>query len=238
MLSRPIANSVIDFIETYHTAFGDFPGRSQINQAAETANGSPFKAYEIDAFLDDELTVKSLEERGIVPPWILEKNPSGLTSEQLAVAAVINNVKDRRSDAKKLSDLGISSRKFNGWMHSRVFTDYLRVSANKIIEHSEHEAHMGLLRAVNAGNTKAIETFFAMTGRWNPAQENTVNLQQLTTRFIEIIQTHVRDPNILMAIAADLQLVSVETGINPLDEQKTITQAKQQKELPGRSLFF
>jgi hypothetical protein len=214
--TRELKNQLIDFIETYHTAMGDFPGRTKINDAVRfTDPDLDFSPVELDEFLDDLETIKSLDERGIIPPWQLENSPGGVTAEQLAAAASLTNIKDRRSDAKKLSDLGISTRKFNGWMHSRVFTEFLKVSANKLIENSEHEAHMGLLRGVNAGNQNAIKLFFEMTGRWNPAEENTVNLQMFMTKVIEIIQTHVTDPQILMALAADLQMASLETGINP-----------------------
>jgi hypothetical protein len=224
MLERSVQNSVIDFIEAYHTAMGEFPGRGQIVQAIQTAVGdakeSPtgdkyVDSATLDAFLESEEFIKSLDERGIVAPWVMITNPIGLTREQLAVAASLNNIKDRRSDSKKLADLGISSRKYAGWCHNKSFTNYMKISANNLLENMEAEAHMGLLRSLGNNNTQAQKLYFEMTGRYNPAYENETNLQLLMTRVIEIIQKHVHDPDALSSIAADLQLAAVETGAIP-----------------------
>lgn len=228
MLNRSIQNSVIDFIEAFHTAMGEFPGRGQIVQAIQTAFGdektSPTGNYNpepqaVDALLESEDFIKSLDERGIIAPWVLITSPVGLTREQLAAVAVINNIKDRRSDAKKLADLGISSRKYAGWCHNRSFANYMKISANNLLENMEAEAHLGLLRSLGNNNTSAQKLYFEMTGRYNPNFENNVNLQVLMTRFIEIIQKHVHDPEALSGIAADLQLAALETGATPNQQQ-------------------
>lgn len=220
-LDRKIQNQLIDFIEGFHTAVGEFPDRNALMHSLDIALGdhdSNFRerAKALDLFLEHEETIKSLNERGIHPPWTLFTNPMGLTREQLAIVAVLLNPNDRRSDAKKLRDLGISERKYAGWMANKNFTAYYTKAANRLLEASEADAHMGLLRAVRTGtNTAATKLFFEMTGRWNPAYENQVNLQDLMMRFIEIIQTHVTDSEQLMKIANDLKLASLELGVSP-----------------------
>lgn len=228
-LGRVVQNSVIDFIEAYHTALGEFPGRGQIIQSIQTAVGedSQPSPAEIDEFLESEDFIKSLDERGIVAPWVMTTNPVGLTREQLAVVAVLNNIKDRRSDSKKLADLGISSRKYSGWIHNKSFSNYMKISANNLLENSEAEAHMGLLRSLGNNNTQAQKLYFEMTGRYNPAYENETNLQLLMTRVIETIQKHIHDPEILSAIASDLQLAAVETGAIPGSKSHSAIQNKQ-----------
>lgn len=216
-LNRPIINAVIDFIEAFHTATGEFPGRSEIRNTIvlATPEDEPRATPQaIDELLEDQDFIKSLDERGINAPWTLNSNAVGLTREQLAVAATLNNIKDRRSDSKKLADLGISARKFAGWMHDKKFSNYMKISANNLLENMEAEAHLGLLRSLQNNNTQAQKLYFEMTGRYNPAYESGVNMQVLMTRFIEIIQKHVHEPEQLQAIAADLQLAAVETGYN------------------------
>jgi hypothetical protein len=210
MLQRSEVNSLIDFIEAYHTAMGEFPGRSQIMTAAVTASARSVNPEELDEFLDDESTLKSLDERGIIPPWVLHNNPTGLTPEQIAVAAALNNTKDRRADSRKLTHLGISERKFSGWMHNKAFVEYMRVSANNVMENAEYEAHMALLRKVSAGDTNAVKLYFEMTGRYNPANESTVNLQQVLVQIIEVIQRRVIDPETRAEIASDLKMIAVQ----------------------------
>jgi len=215
-IKRSTVNSVIDFIEAYHTAMGEFPGRTQIKDAINLADPNErYEPAEIDELLESADFIKSLDERGIVAPWVMVTDPVGLTREQLAVVAALNNIKDRRSDSKKLSDLGISSRKYAGWAHNKSFSNYMKISANNLFENMEAEAHMGLLRSLGNNNTGAQKLYFEMTGRYNPNYESNVNLQVLMTRFIEIIQKHVRDPETLSAVAADLQLAAVETGAMP-----------------------
>lgn len=235
---RHTMNSTIDFIEAYHTAMGDFPGRSQITHTIEISLKRVPEPEEVDEFLENPETIKSLEERGIVAPWTLRYNPTGITREQLAAVAVLNNPKDRRSDSKKLTDLGISSRKFAGWMHNKTFSAYMKKSANNLLENMEAEAHMGLLSAVRNNNLPAIKLYFEMTGRYNPAYENQVNLQQLMVRVIEIIEKHVTDPEALMGIAADLQLASVENGVTNLEAAKPKQlESKTTKQAPVDALF-
>jgi hypothetical protein len=223
IINRSIQNSVIDFIEAYHTAMGEFPGRAEIvNTITIASPDETFSAADIDKFLESEDFIKSLDERGIVAPWVMTTNPVGLTREQLAVAASLNNIKDRRSDSKKLADLGISSRKYAGWIHNKSFANYMKISANNLLENMEGEAHMGLLRSLGNNNTQAQKLYFEMTGRYNPAYESNVNLQVLMTRFIEIIQKHVHDPEALGRIAVDLQLAAVETGATPNNQNRAI----------------
>lgn len=179
------------------------------------ATVEPTDPRDLDALLEDKNFNKSLDERGIIPPWSIQRNATGLTSEQISVIAVLMNPKDRRSDSKKLTDLGISTRKYGGWTHNKHYVAYATKVANNLLANVEGEAHMGLIRKVIAGDNAATKLYFEMTGRWNPAHESEVNMQTLMGRFVEIIQTHVRDPKILSKIAADLQLASVETGIRP-----------------------
>lgn len=229
-MERVVSNALIDFIEAYHTKRGNFPRRSEIVGAAAIAATDKISPEELDGFFESEETLKSLDERGINPPWILDKNPVGLTKEQLAVAAALNNIADTRSDAKKLRDLGISNRKYAGWKHNNVFAQYLTESANNLALHAEHEAHASLIRSMRNGNVAAAKLYFEMTGRWNPAHENTINTQELMQRVIEAIQRHVTDTDTLLKLGAEFQMIA--TQMNAASNQQGIQAGSNRAALP------
>lgn len=214
---------LIDFIEGYHTKYGEYPERSVFKAVLERT-GWEVTTAELDEILESSLLKKSVNARGIMHPSADRDSLTGLTREQLAVIAAFNNNRDNRSDIKKLSDLGISTRQFSGWMHSNRFTGHMRDSAEQLIANSIADGHNALLRQVRKGDTNAIKLFFELTGRYNPGFENQVNIQDFMLRTIEAIQKHVHDPVILQALAGELQMLSVAHDVNPgkLDAKKKV----------------
>ncbi len=233
-----LETELVDFAEAYHTKYGEFPAR-QVFEAALDRAGWEYSRQDLDYALSNPLVLRSFDARGIVPPTYSKDSTTGLTKEQLAVIAAINNTRDTRSDVKKIRDLGIDPRMFAGWMHSKRFTDHLRDSAENLLENSTADAHTALLRKVRSGDSSAIKLYFEITGRYNPAQENTVNLQVFMSRVIEAIQTHVHDPEVLSNLAAELQLASVEYGVNTHDSGPVATKRKRAiNPPPPRELMF
>jgi hypothetical protein len=53
--------------------------------------------------------------------------------------------------------------------------------------------------------SSAIKFYYEVTGRYNPRLQVDVNVDSVMNRVVEIIQKHVRDPQVLMAIADDLE---------------------------------
>lgn len=230
-----LESEILDFCEGYHTKYGEYPER-QIFETALNRAGWEYTPQDLDNALQNPLLLRSLYERGIVPPTHQKDSTTGLTKEQLAAIAAINNTRDTRSDVKKIRDLGITPRMYAGWMHDKRFSEHLRDSAETLLENSTADAHTALLRKVRSGDTSSIKLFFELTGRWNPAQENSVNLQLFMSRVIEAIQKNVHDPRVLSALAADLQMISVEYNVNPNE----ITTSKKRRALPPKpkELFF
>lgn len=209
-----IESELLDFVEAYHTKYGEFPERNVLESALDKA-GWQYEVREIDGALSNPNLLRSFHERGIVPPTYSKDSTTGLTKEQLAVTAAITNTRDTRSDIKKIRDLGITPRMYAGWMHDKRFTDHLKNSTENLLENSTSDAHTALLRKVRSGDTAAVKLYYELTGRYNPANENTVNLQVFMSRVIEAIQKHVHDPAVLSALASELQLASVEYNVNP-----------------------
>ena len=89
---------------------------------------------------------------------------------------------------------------------------------------------MGLMRGVNQGNTASIKLYYEMTGRYNPNEENQVNVRLLIGRVLEAIQKHVRDPNTLNSLAIELSQLAIEAG-SPVGSTSFVPGMSTRKEL-------
>lgn len=150
------------------------------------------------------------ENRGLDP-----KHP--LSAEQLAAANVLLDFSDSRSQAAKLRSMGIPTTKYNNWLKNPHFARYLRTRAEDLISDTQHEAHTALLRNIQRGNQRSIEYYNEMTGRYNPKAESTMNVTLILVRLVEVIQRHVKDPDVIKAIAAEFNEVlpsAVDGGVN------------------------
>lgn len=157
------------------------------------------------------LDTKSIaENRGLDP-----KHP--LSAEQLAAANVLLDFSDSRSQAAKLRSMGIPTTKYNNWLKNPHFLRYLRTRAEDLISGTQHEAHVALLRNIQRGNQRSIEYYNEMTGRYNPRRESEVNVTLILVRLVEVIQRHIRDPEVIRAIAADFNEVLPVDGRESAD---------------------
>jgi hypothetical protein len=203
-----VERELVIFIEKFHSMAGVPPEETAMEDYLKSLGYTSIDQKKIRKMLVEPLFRKSLDARGIV---IGSQHVTGqLSVRQMTAAAVMTNLIDRRSDQKKLQDLGISTQEWAGWMQDRSFNDYLIGRTERLLGNSVHEAHLGLLKGVRQGNVPAIKLLYEITNRYNPEQESQVNVRLLLSRFIEVIQKHEKDPTILQAIGLDLQRVALE----------------------------
>lgn len=209
---------VVFYIERIHATTGQIPSDRDILEYLNIT-----KKHNVDSLESLKLNPlfrASMESRGInfnIAAGDLNA-ALGLTDrQQIAVAAVLN-MADRRSDEKKLRDLGIATEEWSNWIQNSTFAEYLRQRSEVLLNNSMHAAHVGLLRGINAGNTKSISLYYEMTGRYNPQGDENVNLRMFVSRVLEAIQQHVRDPETLNAIALELGKISIEANTPALKE--------------------
>lgn len=139
----------------------------------------------------------------------------GLTVQQLNAANFMLDLSDTRSDRKKLQDLGISNKIWQGWLSDPVFTGYLRDRAERMIGTSQHEAHLALLDRVRSGDVSAIKYYNELNGRFTSKADGPVGsanlsgfeFQQVIGDIIEIIVDEVDDPIVGARIADRLKLL-------------------------------
>lgn len=192
---------LVFYIERHHSSTGNAPSDSQI--CARFANVTPEMLAD---FKKHPLVIRSMGARGIPFPDPGEK----FSQRQMAAAATMLSYVDRRSDEKKLRDIGVTPREWAGWLQDEEFASYLRDRSEKMAEHSLHEAHLGLIKGMRAGNTASIKLFLEMQGRYAPDQEVQINVRLVLHKFIEVIQKHINDPLTLHNIARDLSNIATQ----------------------------
>lgn len=151
---------------------------------------------------------RCLKDRGIT------REDRDLSERQVAAISVITNFSDQRPTSVKLVSIGVSEEELNGWYSNPIFQRELAARADSILDNIFPEAQAQLARQIKAGSFPALKFYYEITGRAQSPE--TVNVKMAMMRLIEIVQKHVQDPDILRAIASDMQgiqLSSVESSL-------------------------
>ena len=174
---------------------------------------------ELNGILGNELVVRSFEARGI--PTVAGRD---LTPDQITAINTMLDPLDGRSYKKRLTDLGLTTKIWDGWKQNVSFKEYYLKRAETILGDSIPEAHAALIDRVQSGDIGALKFYYEITGRYT-GKDTAIDIRAIINRIFEIIATHVQDPTQLMAIAHDLKLLTA------LDSSGTVVEAKEAKEL-------
>ncbi|GHF92007.1 hypothetical protein GCM10018783_73530 [Streptomyces griseosporeus] len=140
-----------------------------------------------------------------------------LTDEQQHAIAAMLDPYDRRSDEKKLRDIGITTRQWSTWLLDDQFASYVRDRSEVMLRNSVFEAHKGVLKGARNGNVASVKALYEITGRYRPNEEQQIDIRRVLHTFIEIIQKYVKDPVTLHNMAIELSNVataeSFSTGL-------------------------
>lgn len=201
----PQHRDLINFVEHYWYQNQTYPSTAAMHRWSVEQSIS----FDICRQLELDVT-PYLYKRGITP----SKANSRLTDAQLAAANLILNFTDKRSKAKKLSSLGITTTQWDGWLRQKTFKEYLANRTGEVLDNNHDVAHLGLLSAVEKGQTQALELYYKITGLYREDSPQ-ANVNLLMTLLIEVIQREVNDPDVLRRIAAGFELVMLRqtTGL-------------------------
>lgn len=158
-------------------------------------------AKALNKILSNDEVVKSFEGRGM--PVVSGRD---LTVQQVTAINTILNLADGRSRRKKLQDMGISEKVWNGWQSNPSFAQYFSDRAEKILGEAIPEAHLALVDNVMHGDISSIKLLYEITGRFKSG-ENNVDPRMIINKVFEVIAKHVHDSDVLDAIANDLSLL-------------------------------
>lgn len=140
----------------------------------------------------------------------LERN--GITAAQEALISTLISP-DNRSLTFKLKKHKIPWVTFQGWLQQPKFMEQLTLSAEQALEASKAFSLIQLVRKVNQGEQKAIDTALAMTGRWDPTNRKQVDAQKLVQVILSVIDSEVTDPDTRDRIGRKLAILSTEAAV-------------------------
>lgn len=156
----------------------------------------------VNYYLQRRLVIKGLDARGI--PW-RQHSQNELTNQQVAVATVMMNFSDVRSNTDKLAQLGVLPDTYNAWLRDPQFKALVDSLADQNLANIRPTAVTEFTKKINSGDWNAIKYWLDTTGEM---QQDAPQSEVLLRMLIEIIQKHVKDPEIIIAIAQDIKLAA------------------------------
>jgi hypothetical protein len=163
----------------------------------------------------------TLEFRGALRYRGIQWDPKdGLSMEQQTVLLKLSDPFDRRGLASKLKDLGVPMPKFQAWLKQPLFNELYNQHTKANYEEALPAIRQRLIGNAEAGDQRAIELVFAMTGEWNPNQQHLEDARTIVLKVVEAIIKHVKDVKTREAILSD---VSMYAGtLASMNQQKTL----------------
>jgi len=149
-----------------------------------------------------------LESRGIAPP---NSDDWFLSDKQIAAISVLTNFNIVASPVAKVADLGVTEEELNGWYQNPNFQKALADRADNILGNVRADATTSLARLIKKENFNAIKFYFEITGQ--AQTQEAINVKQAMQILIEAVQKHVKDPEVLSAIAAEVQSLRSIQGL-------------------------
>lgn len=189
--------------------------KHRVPTVADVAKACKIPQTSVNYYLSQrKLVVKALNERGI--PWA-QHSQTELTSEQVAVATVMMNFADTRSNDEKLDALGVNPTQYQSWLRDPQFKTLIDSLADQNLVNIRPTAVTEFSKKIQQGDWNAIRYWFETTGELDA--KSTLNPENFMMMIIEILQRHVKDPEVLMAIAQDIKMAAanrtLEAAVQP-----------------------
>jgi Ni,Fe-hydrogenase III component G len=170
-----------------------------------------FTSQKVKACWKVEAVRQSLGVRGV--NFNQEADEAILTPQQILTANVLLNTLDKSSIRQKLEGIGVTTTQYQGWLNDKTFKAYLKNRAEVIFAGAEPNALLGIVKAVEGGDLKAIQFFMEVTGRYNPRLQIEVNVDTIINRVVDVVSRYV-SAEVMERIAMDLEGVT-ESGFRP-----------------------
>lgn len=195
--NRADFNSVCAAVRTYWMLNRTIPELDQLDGICDV------ERKKIAAVLVHEDFMEAMDATGIPV-----RSKKGLNILQHHALVIMTDPNDRRPFAVRLKETGISSATWKAWLRNPIFASFLEQFYENALGDHMNAAHLSLMNQVDKGNTRALELYYAMTGRWSPNSQQERDLTAVISGLLEILQRKL-DPNLLAEIAEE---VSVLTG--------------------------
>lgn len=138
---------------------------------------------------------------------ILVAGTSGLTAEQDYALQIILDPYDGLPMRRKLEKAKVSNSKYQAWLKNPLFKAHVTRMSEQIINSSD-VALVQLASKVGDGDMKAIIYQLELNGRYNPANQQTLNVMVILQQVMEIMARNIKDQSILEAVAGELRSIA------------------------------
>lgn len=192
--------------------------RHTVPTIEETARQLKLTQVTVNYYLTRSPVIKALEQRGI--PW-RQHSQSELTATQVAVAVTMMNFADVRKNEEKLDQLGIQPATYYAWLNDPQFKNLVDNLAEQNLNNIRPTAIGEFTKLINKGDWNAVKYYLDVTGALQ--NDNQPQSEQLLKMIVEIIQKHVKDPEVIIAIAQDIKLASANRTLEVVTISPQIT---------------
>lgn len=168
---------------------GNLPNLDDVKRYSNAQKRTIAKVMDTDEF------ASVLKSRGI--NW---DKTRGLTTKQHLAISVITDPHDRRTFAKKLASIGATSVEYRAWMKQPLFKRKVEDTAEKMLGENVSQVHNALVGKATTGDTRAIQLYYELTGRHDPASKQVADMQVIIGLLLEIITKNVTDISALTRI--------------------------------------
>jgi hypothetical protein len=193
-VSKEQFNNVVSAAYTAYLSFGRTPSIKEISTYSNCQKRTIAKV------LDSKDFREVIAARGV--NW---EGTRGLSSKQMLALSVLSNPADRRDLRAKLKSIGATYAEYQAWMAQPVFNNKAITLAETMIQDNISNVHQALTQQALNGNTKAIEMFYQISGRHDPAQKQVVQMEIIIKLLLEILTKRITDRGVLDAILTDIE---------------------------------
>lgn len=151
---------------------------------------------------------QALADRGIPAT---DREP--LSPQMVAALRTVADPTLGLTERQRIKMLGISWTTYQGWMDYTPFRRQYRMLAKKALSATVDRAPLVLAELINDKNLNAIIYANEMTGVFVRGQQEQQNFTRLTLVLMSKLQKRITDPELLNAIADDIQEVLASGGI-------------------------
>ena len=217
--SRSFRADVISFIERYYFEHTDLPPHQLLHDTFKDYPEAPRYIKNWKQLIEE---LKNSDGHSIQDQLEFRGLPTYRTGEDylepqfISACHLILNPHDRRSDASKLKDVGVTSAKWNAWLKRRPYRIYYQKHADKIFdEETQVEAKRSLDRLVRKDDLSAIKYVDERTGIYRSSTQNieivgmfmqaifSILARNVPSNVINIIQAEIREEPIMKKFLAD-----------------------------------
>lgn len=146
---------------------------------------------------------KAMQNRGV--NW--SSKSAGITPEQSFALSILTDP-TAGSFQVRLRKAGITYTKWQAWLRQPLFSQAFTAITEGSLKDNVGAVHTALVKKATDGDVRAMEFFYQISGRFDPAREQNMNMQAIILQLIEVLTKRLgNQPELLEVIGADIESI-------------------------------